>query len=190
MFVGKGPSKSSDEALVERFRSANDTSALAGLFTRYSAMAYGVCLKYLKDRDEAKDAVMHIFEKLHRDLKGHVITYFKGWLYVTCKNHCLMVLRARKKMANEGFREGLMENQAFLHHDEEEGREQDLTRLEKCIEELKNGQKACVKLFYLKEMCYKEIVKATGIEMKQVKSHIQNGKRNLKTCMERSGQTK
>ncbi len=186
MFIGKGSSKSSDAELISQFRSANNTSVLAELFTRYSALVYGVCLKYLKDRDEAKDAVMQIFEKLSQDLKEHAIDYFKGWLYTTSKNHCLMQLRAQKKMVMEEIRDDFMENQFFLHPEADNKYEKDLSKLEKCIDQLKNGQKACVQLFYLKEMCYKEIMDTTGIELKRVKSYIQNGKRNLKICMEQS----
>ncbi|MBZ0247290.1 MAG: sigma-70 family RNA polymerase sigma factor, partial [Cyclobacteriaceae bacterium] len=90
MFVGKESSGLSDAELIELFKSKSDPSALADLFVRYSALVYGVCLKYLKDRDDAKDAVMQIFEKLSQSLKDHEIEYFKSWLYSTTRNHCLM----------------------------------------------------------------------------------------------------
>lgn len=186
MFVGTGSSNSSDEELIAQFRSSNDMAALAELFTRYSALVYGVCLKYLKDSDNAKDAVMQVFEKLNKSLKAHQIEHFKSWLYITSKNHCLMQLRAQKKIIMEEIREDFMENQLFLHQETEDLRGEDLLKLEKCIEQLKNGQKDCVQLFYIKEMCYKEIVNSTGIELNKVKSYIQNGKRNLKICMEQS----
>ncbi len=150
-------------------------------------MVYGVCLKYLKDRDEAKDAVMQIFEKLQSGLKQHEIEHFKSWLYVTSKNQCLMNLRAQKKMAKEDIDENIVENEFILHPSDDNDLEQNLEKLTKCIEQLKNDQKRCVQLFYLKEICYKEIVSATGIDLKKVKSHIQNGKRNLKICMDQHG---
>ena len=187
MFLGKKPSQSTDLDLIERFRSMSDQNALGELFTRYSAMVYGVCLKYLRDRDEAKDAVMQIFEKLQSDLKKHGIEHFKSWLYVTSKNQCLMTLRAQKKMAKEEIGENFVENEFILHPSDDNGLEQNLEKLTKCIEQLKNDQKRCVQLFYLKEVCYKEIVSETGIDLKKVKSHIQNGKRNLKICMDQHG---
>ena len=186
MFLGKGVSQESDLELISRFRSKNDQNALAELFTRYSALVYGVCLKYLKDRDNAKDSVMQIFEKLTSTLKDHRIEHFKSWLYVTARNHCLMHLRTMKGVIKEEMSENFMEKEFILHLETENGREDDLTKLERCIAQLKNGQKDCVQLFYLKEMCYKDIVAATGIDLKKVKSHIQNGKRNLKICMEQS----
>ncbi|MEP2670050.1 MAG: sigma-70 family RNA polymerase sigma factor [Cyclobacteriaceae bacterium] len=187
MFGGKELSERSDAELIELFKSKSDPSALANLFVRYSSLMYGVCLKYLKDRDDAKDAVMQIFEKLNQNLKTHEIEYFKSWLYTTTKNHCLMQIRGRKKVIQEEIDENIMETTFILHHDNENNNEIELSKLEKCIEQLGQGQKDCVELFYLKEMCYKEIVDLTGLELKKVKSHIQNGKRNLKICMEQSG---
>jgi RNA polymerase sigma factor (sigma-70 family) len=160
---------------------------LGELFSRYQSLVYGVCLKYLKDRDEAKDAVMQLFEKLIQTLRTHEVENFKSWLYVTSRNHCLMQIRARKGKFTQEFSPEVMENQLLLHPEDEPELEGNLTKLEKCIETLANEQKECVQLFYLKEKCYKDIVQDTGFEMNKVKSFIQNGKRNLKICMEQNG---
>jgi RNA polymerase sigma-70 factor (ECF subfamily) len=188
MFLSKRLSLSSDSDLIERFRVKGDQKALGELFTRYSALVYGVCLKYLKDRENAKDAVMQIFEKLNTTLKAHDIDQFKSWLYVTSRNHCLMHIRSAKKFQKQESTDFFMETELVLHLDNDDtGNEQDLDKLEKCIEQLNSDQKKCVQLFYLKEMCYKEIVSHTGLDLNKVKSHIQNGKRNIKICMEQSG---
>jgi RNA polymerase sigma factor (sigma-70 family) len=176
-----------DSALIKRYRSSGDLVILGDLFTRYNSLVYGVGLKYLKDRDEAKDAVMQVFEKLVQSLKDHKVDNFKSWLYVTTRNHCLMQIRAGKGKFKEEISTRLMENELTLHLNEEPELEQNLSKLEKCIEELVNEQKQCVQLFFLKEMCYKEITSTTGFELNKVKSFIQNGKRNLKLCMERNG---
>ena len=187
MFSDKKPSLSSDSDLIERFLKG-DQSALGTLFTRYSAQMYGVCLRYLKDRDDAQDAVMQIFEKLNSALKSHNIDHFKSWLYVTSRNHCLMHIRSSKKFQKQETTDVFMENELVLHLDNDDnGNEQDLTKLEECIEQLKDDQKKCVQLFYLKELCYKEIVSSTGLDLNKVKSHIQNGKRNIKICMDQRG---
>jgi RNA polymerase sigma-70 factor (ECF subfamily) len=175
-----------DASLLRSYREKSDGSFVAELFNRYGSLAYGVCLKYLKDREESKDAVMQVFEKLPVLLRQHEVTHFKSWLYVTVRNHCLMQLRARKGRNFEEISERLMESEAQHHLEEEIDKEENLTKLEKCIDTLADEQKQCVQLFYLKEKCYKDIVQLTGFDDNKVKSYIQNGKRNLKICMERN----
>ena len=145
--------------------------------------------KYLKDREQSKDAVMEIFEKMLHDLDQQEIRNFQGWLYVVARNFCLMKLRKSKKQVYlEGVdmisRENFMENHMDLHlmnKDNDEG-----MILKKCMEELPENQRTCIELFYYKEKCYKEIAEITEFDLKKIKSHIQNGKRNLKNCMEKN----
>lgn len=174
-----------DEELVTLYKATDDLEIVGVLYDRYTALTFGVCLKYLKDREESRDAVMQIFEKLIASLKSHDISIFKGWLYVTARNHCLMQLRAKKGKNFEALSPFLMESSANGHHEgvEIEG---DLNRLEKCMEALAKEQKECVQLFYIQQKCYKEITEVTGYDLNKVKSYIQNGKRNLKICMERN----
>jgi len=146
-----------------------------------------VCLKYLKDRDESKDAVMQIFEKLVTTLREHEVVHFKSWLYVTARNHCLMQLRSRKGKYFEEISPGLMESEADAHPEDGPEMESNLSKLEGCIQKLIPEQQACVSLFYLQQKCYKDIVSLTGYDDNKVKSYIQNGKRNLKICMESNG---
>lgn len=175
-----------DAELLDRYKLHGELSDLGELFTRYQSLVYGVCLKYLKDRDESKDAVMQLFEKLIQTLKNHEVDNFKSWLYVTTRNHCLMQIRARKGKFTQEFSSEIMENQLLLHPEDEPELEGNLTKLEKCIETLINEQKQCIQLFFLEEECYKDIAHLTGYDLNQVKSFIQNGKRNLKICMERN----
>ena len=174
-----------DNELIEQFKSG-ERNALGTLFTRYTSLVYGTCMKYLKDRDEAKDAVMQIFEKLNQSLRQHEVSNFKSWLYVSARNHCLMQLRSRKGKETKEITPNLMEYDYVLHLENEPELEQNLTKLEKCIEELVREQQQCVRLFYLLEKCYKEVSDETGFDLGKVKSFIQNGKRNLKLCMERN----
>lgn len=176
----------SDEELISHYKKTNDLEIVGILYDRYTALTFGVCLKYLKDREESRDAVMQIFEKLIVTLKTHPVTAFKGWLYVTARNHCLMLLRAKKSKAIEIHSPFLMETQDNGHPDERIELEGDLSRLEECISALNREQQRCVRLFYLEEKCYKDISDVTGYDLKKVKSYIQNGKRNLKICMERN----
>ena len=176
-----------DIDLIQLYKESGDLAHLGVLYSRYTSLVYGVCLNYLKDRDDAKDAVMQVFEKLIETLLNHQVENFKSWLYVIARNHCLMQLRARKGKRMEEFSPQLMENEFLLHLEEEPDMEQNLTKLERCIGELVTDQQQCVRLFYLQEKCYKDITSLTGLDLNKVKSYIQNGKRNLKICMEKNG---
>lgn len=176
-----------DQALIQEYRKSGDLEVLGFLFGRYASLAYGVSLKYLKNRDDAKDAVMQVFEKLVKSLREHQVENFKSWLYVTTRNHCLMQLRALKAKGIEQLSQRHMESEVVLHLDEEPEMELNLGKLEKCIEALVEDQRQCVRLFYLEEKCYKEVAVLTGFDLHKVKSHIQNGKRNLKICMDGNG---
>ena len=185
MLSGQHHRNKTDEELIGLYKRTGDLEIVGVLYDRYTALTYGVCLKYLKDREESRDAVMQIFEKLIVSLKSHDVKVFKGWLYVTARNHCLMFLRSRKGKHFEDLSPFLMETESNGHQEGAEI-EGNLTRLEKCMESLAREQQECVRLFYLHQKCYKEITAATGYDLNKVKSYIQNGKRNLKICMERN----
>lgn len=176
-----------DNELIRRYKDSGEVAILGELYKGYMPLVYGVCLKYLKDREESRDAVMQIFEKLVTTLKEHQVEHFKSWLYVTSRNHCLMQLRARKGKNFEEISQFFMESDALTHLDDEPEMESNLSKLEICIQKLAEEQKHCVTLFYLQQKCYKEIVQLTGFDDNKVKSYIQNGKRNLKICMEEHG---
>ena len=173
-----------DEVQLNNYRKSGDVSVLGKLFEQYVSLIYGVCLKYLKDEEDAKDAVMGIFEELIIKVKQHEIKQFRGWVYVLSRNYCLMKLRAGKRVDEVSLDE-VMEFIPFLHP-EESNREEAMKALERCMEKLNPAQKQSINLFYFKEKCYKEIAELTGFTLNDVKSYIQNGKRNLKICLERS----
>lgn len=184
MFLKKAKSEKTDEELLLLYQADRDLEWLSSLFLRYTGLVYGICLKYLQDRDEAQDAVMQIHEKLIDSLLNHQVNQFRGWLYVFARNHCLMQLRTRKTRRVEEMPASLMENGLSLHPVEDSALEANLERLERCIARLPEEQQRCVRMFYLDEQCYKDITLSTGFDLGKVKSNIQNGKRNLKICME------
>jgi len=175
-----------DLELVECYKSSGDLEILGVLYQRYTALVYGVCLKYLRDRDESKDAVMQVFERLITTLQQHEVTHFKSWLYVTSRNHCLMEIRSRKGKKFEEISPSIMESNGDSHPEDGLELEANLGKLERCMEELGHEQKQCVQLFYLQQRCYQELTDLTGFDFNKVKSFIQNGKRNFKMCMERN----
>ena len=177
-----------DEALLKEFQENKNLDVLGILYQRYMHLVFGVCMKYLQEKETAEDAVTHIFEKLIVELPRHEVDNFKSWLYVLTKNHCLMQLRSvkseQKKM--EGWQyeqESFMESAEEVHPIDEEERSLD-SALKECIEKLKSEQKQCIRLFYYESKSYKEVADALKLEEKKVKSYIQNGKRNLKICIE------
>jgi len=177
------PNHTDDEQLLQEYRQTGDMALLARLYEKYMHLVYGVCLKYLKDEEASKDAVMQIFEELLVKVTRHEIKYFKSWLYTLSRNFCLMELRSHKKIEEQPLDE-FMEFAEELHPDNEY-RADDVAMLERCKQKLPKPQKACVELFYTDEQCYKDIASQTGYSISEVKSYIQNGKRNLKICLEK-----
>ncbi|MEO6637165.1 MAG: sigma-70 family RNA polymerase sigma factor [Ginsengibacter sp.] len=177
-------SAETDRELIQQYRKASDMAALGELYNRYMELIYGVCLKYLADREEAKDAVINIFEELVTKLKKHEIENFRGWLYQLAKNYCLMKIRSDKKYPAY-VEADVMQLAENIHRDNEMEKEENLNSMEYCIEQLPGDQKEAIQLFYLKEKCYKEIADTTNTDINKVRSFIQNGRRNLKICMEK-----
>ncbi|NCI50484.1 sigma-70 family RNA polymerase sigma factor [Sediminibacterium roseum] len=172
-----------DNELLERFYSDHDNQWLGIVLQRYTLLLLGVCMKYLKNEEEAKDAVQHIFLKAITELAKYKVSYIKSWLYMVARNHCLMKLRDKNIFIP-------VENTAELaaaESSEKElaDKETTLSLLETSLAELNPEQKTCVTLFYLQKKSYQEIVEATGFSLLQVKSYIQNGKRNLKLLVEK-----
>jgi len=178
-----------DEELIVMFRNQGRMEVLGELYRRYAHLVLGVCIKYLKDQEEAHDATMQIFEKLISDLKTSRVENFKPWLYMVAKNFCLMEIRkdASKQRHLEVIREQSDENFVEiweeLHLNDVDDQKR-LAALHQAITQLNQEQRTCVRLIYLENKSYKEIADITGMDINHVKSHIQNGKRNLKLLLE------
>lgn len=178
-----------DLSLVAAYQKSGDLEVLGELYNKYMHLVYGVCFNYFKDEEPSKDAVMQIFEELVSKLRIHQVQNFKSWLHVLTRNHCLMALRKSSRNPTVTMEDNFVENSDFVHLDIEDTKETQLTIMEKCMETLSDEQRRSVDLFYLQEKCYKEVADITGYDMLKVKSYIQNGKRNLKICIEKnSGQ--
>ncbi len=180
-----------DKELVDFYKQSGDLSVLGELYQRYMELVYGVCLKYFKDPETSKDSVMLIFEELVSKLKKHEVDNFRGWLHQVAKNHCLMQLRTPKNLKTVEFKAELMQSGENVHLNgvlsewtPSEEKEENFKKLEYCLATLTDDQQKAIRLFYLEGKCYNEIVEITGQEWNQVRSFIQNGRRNLKSCME------
>ena len=174
----------SDEELLQSFQNSGNQDVLATLYLRYTDLVYGVCIKYLSDTEAAKDAAMSIYQELVQKLPYQQINHFKSWLYTVAKNHCLMQLRSRNKLKIVEFEPDTMQSEELLHLDAVLEKEAEFKKLEHCMETLGNEQRKAVELFYLQNKCYNEISDEMKTDWNKVRSLIQNGRRNLKTCME------
>ena len=175
----------SDTELVSAYRQSGDLKVLGELYQRYMELVYGVCLKYLKEPELSQDAVMQIFEELVSKLKKHEVENFRGWLHQVAKNHCLMQLRDKPGKntvevkdsiaaeAEETDKESLLLNEKTYEY------------MGEALKELNADQQLCVTLFYMEKKSYQQIAEQTGYSMMQVKSHIQNGKRNMRILIEK-----
>jgi RNA polymerase sigma-70 factor, ECF subfamily len=178
----------SDDDLLADYLKIKDLEILGELYARYMHLVYGVCLKYFREREKSKDTVIQLFEKLVDEIDKHEIRNFKSWLFVVAKNHCLMELRKAKTgkiiFTGENVLAVFMENEVELHPIDRESEDRNEEALNKCIEKLKNEQKSCIQLFYFENKSYREICLLLNLDENKVKSFIQNGKRNLKICLE------
>ena len=175
-----------DHELLQNYRADHISDWLGILLQRYTLLLLGVCMKYLKNEEEAKDSVQQIFLKVIQELQKYNVDYFKSWLYMVAKNHCLMKLRDKQNKISAELTEKLMaapeeetDWQKMMETD------QVMELMEESLSELNYEQKECVHLFYLQKKSYQEISESTGFSMLQVKSYIQNGKRNLKLLVEK-----
>ncbi|GGM87086.1 DNA-directed RNA polymerase sigma-70 factor [Dyadobacter beijingensis] len=189
LFHLKGNEPVPEAEKLAAYRRSGDVSALGVLYAPYMDMVFGVCFQYLRDEEDSKDAVMQIFEKLIVDLKQHEVSNLKSWLHSVARNHCLMKLRSARSVAGfEHLEDADHELYAALDRDDSplhlEGR---LDALDDCMQKLTREQRMSIELFYMQEKCYRDIAGETGFDMGKVKSYIQNGKRNLKICIESHG---
>jgi RNA polymerase sigma factor (sigma-70 family) len=174
-----------DQELLEKFAASRSNEWLGILLERYTLLLLGVCMKYLKNEDEAKDCVQQVFLKVIQELQKYKVDYFKSWLYMVAKNYCLMRLRDRQgKISTE------LDNRPLAAPEEADRQkliqtDHTLDLMEVALQELGSEQQQCVTLFYLQKKSYAEISETTGFSMMQVKSYIQNGKRNLKILIEK-----
>lgn len=176
----------SDEELLSLFKDTSKAEYFQQLYERYIPLIYGLCLKYLQNTEQSQDAVIDIFENLSQKIQGYEIKIFKNWLYSVVKNHCFHILKENKREIIVNFDSQLMESEPILDLLSENANEDKEDVLNKCLEQLPEPQRISVEKFFYEDKSYAEIVDETGFHLKSVKSYIQNGKRNLKICIEKN----
>ena len=182
----KNPSNYSDAELVARYQKSGDMELLGVLYERYTELIYGVCLKVLKNETAAEDAYMNIFEKLTKKVREHDIQQFRPWLHMVVRNHCLGILRKNGKHLTVSYDGDFMQSAEVVHPFMEEVTNRKLNALPECLDSLKGEQKNCVHLFYFEGKSYQDIANEKDLPIGKIRSYIQNGRRNLKICIEKA----
>lgn len=175
----------SDEELLTLLRKTNDLSYFQQLYERYIPLIYGLALKYLKDGQSAQDAVIDIYENLADKITKYEIEVFKNWIYSVTKNHCFAILKENKKEIIVNFDSNLVESDVTITLLDENNDEEKLEAVNDCVKQLPEPQRIAITAFFFDNKSYAEIVDETGYQLKSVKSYIQNGRRNLKICIEK-----
>ena len=173
-----------DNELLDLYYKDQNQEWIGVLLERYTLLLLGVCMKYMKEENEAKDCVQQVFLKVLTEVSRYRIEYFKSWLYMVAKNHCLMKLRDKGGRSYQEITDRYSDTSETNKTELLEG-EQTYDHLESALNELSAEQRQSVILFYLKKYSYTQISQATGFNMMQVKSYIQNGKRNLRIILDR-----
>ncbi len=182
---GASISNITDEQLLEEYKKTGNSEYFGHLFHRYIPLLYGLCLKYLGDKEKSKDAVMQLFEDLLSKVGKYDILVFRTWIHSVAKNHCLQILRQSEKEIVVDFNTSLMESDPILNLLDEGEENEKWNLLQECMKRLPEVQQTCISRFFIKQLSYADIVDITGYQLKSVKSYIQNGKRNLRICMEK-----
>jgi len=188
MWLFKKKQYTSDEELLKHYKESGNKDVFADLFKKHVTVVYGTCLFYLQDKDEAQDATMQLFEKLMLDINNREIGNFKGWLSFVVRNYCISLIRKNKTNFKQTKAYYEFEQEETTYDTEEKiqsvSEELLLDEMKSCLPKLKEKQRLCVELFYLQNKSYQDISTETGFGLNEIKSHIQNGKRNLKLLIE------
>lgn len=188
MWLFKKKEYISDEELLKHYKQTGNKELFADLFKKHVSVVYGSCLFYLQDKDEAQDATMQLFEKLMLDVNNREIENFKGWLSFVVRNHCISIIRKNKSQSKNIKSYYEFEYEAPNSDTEEKinsvSDDVMLENMQLCLPKLKENQRLCVELFYLKNKSYQDIANETSFTLNEIKSYIQNGKRNLKLLLE------
>ncbi len=168
---------------IDDFQSTGNQEHLVKVFMMFRELIFGVCLKYFRNEEDAKDATLEIYQLLSKKLPSQKIENFKPWLYVVVKNYCFEKLRKKSRQLVKENEAIDVYSEHLIHPDNIE-KEELLEVMEKCMETLSEKQRNCINAFYYKKLSYHEAAAALSMSWNQVRSQIQNGRRNLKICIE------
>lgn len=173
-----------DLELISKYKKSKDQKWMGELYSRYVELVFGLCLKYYKNKADAEDALMSVYELVSQKLLTHEVKNFKPWLYTVTKNYCFEKLRQKTRVLQKENEAAGMYSEDVFHLDNIE-KEEKLNKLETCMKSIDKDQSNCVRLFYYEKKSYQQIATIESISWSKVRSLIQNGRRMLKNCMEK-----
>jgi RNA polymerase sigma-70 factor (ECF subfamily) len=161
-----------------------DRSAFRGLYTLTSAKLFGVCLRILRDRSEAEEALQEVYVKVWQRADRYVQSGFSpiSWLVAVARNHCLDVLRARKPAAEdidlalEVADAGPSPEQAAVAGSER-------ARIESCLGQLDADKADAVRGAYLDGYSYEELAERHGVPLNTMRTWLRRSLMKLKECL-------
>jgi RNA polymerase sigma factor (sigma-70 family) len=167
----------SDERLVAAVR-RGDERAFEALYDRYHQPLLAFCRHMLGTREEAEDALQHVFVSAHRHLREQAgPEHLKAWLYTVARNRCMSILRARREAISieaeyEPCTDGLVVAGAVERRQEVEELLGDLARLP-------DDQRAALVLAELGDLAHEDIAVALGVRKDKVKALIFQARETL-----------
>lgn len=164
-----------EEDLIEGCRKGK-ASAQRRLYDRLAPKMLGVCVRYIKDREEAEHVmiggIVKVFDKLDQ-FKGD--GSFEGWVRRIIVNDCLMYIRKNRNMSLQSDIDEVS-NEPNLKIVEENLDAQDLLKL---INELPVGYKTVFNLYAIEGYNHAEIAEQLGVSENTSKSQLSRARKWL-----------
>ncbi len=163
-----------------------DRRAFRRLYELTSPKLFAVCMRVLRERHEAEDALQEVYVKI-----WHNASRFSGgdcspvsWLAAIARNHAIDRIRSRKPDSVEL-------DEAISATDESPDPEHALLakgegrRIEKCLEELQQQRADAVRAAYVEGYSYQELAIRYGIPLNTIRTWLRRSLLSLKECLQR-----
>jgi len=184
------------EAVWTRAATRGDKQAFGRLVDLHKRAVFGLCLRLLRDAEEARDAAQEAFARAYGALGSYdAAQAFAPWLLRIARNHCLDVLRRRLPDAqrveldadpDEGARQELADPSA-ARGDEVIARRELAGALERAVGALPPNYREVVHLFHVEHLSYKEIAATLDVPIGTVMTWLHRARARLKDALTAGG---
>jgi RNA polymerase sigma-70 factor, ECF subfamily len=165
---------------------AGDHATLSLLYRRTSAKLYGICMRILKNEEDAAEVLQDVFVSVWRNAarfdpaRASPIT----WLAVLARNRAIDRLRGRKidSAPIEAAHDVPSTDPSAL---DMLSASQETGRLADCLQELDERPRAMIRAAFLDGATYSQLSARENVPLGTMKSWIRRGLQRLKGCLER-----